>query len=251
MCSLSYSKIRLFKACRRAYELKYIYGLEPVEKSEALQTGTSYHEKLEQLYKTGEFDCDFSKETAMAMAYKKYIYPRFAMRTVEEWQKMTIGEDVFVGRVDGIAEDGRIVEHKTTSISLAEYEFNLQWDEQILAYMFLTGAREVYFTVCKKPTIRQKQNESDEEFYNRMLEWYDTDTESKIGIILISRTDEEVQQYFEDLKKMIFEMKYTKNFYRNLCHCKCWGRDCEYKSVCLNYDPEQEYIGFTKGEKEA
>ena len=31
---VSISKIKTFKACRRAYELKYIHGLKPVEKAE-------------------------------------------------------------------------------------------------------------------------------------------------------------------------------------------------------------------------
>ena len=48
----SITKIRAFKSCRRAYELRYIEGLKPVEVSDALETGRSYHEKLEELYKT-------------------------------------------------------------------------------------------------------------------------------------------------------------------------------------------------------
>ena len=48
---LSVSKTKLFKACRRKYELRYIYGLKPVESVESLKVGTSYHQKLEELYK--------------------------------------------------------------------------------------------------------------------------------------------------------------------------------------------------------
>ena len=132
--------------------------------------------------------------------------------------------------MDGIAEDGRLVEHKTTSSEIGDdYEYMLQWDEQLLAYMLMTGKREMYYTVCKKPTIRQKKNETEEEFMQRCVEWYDEDTDSKIRLMLISRTDEEVAE-----------------FNKNPSYCKHWGRMCDYASVCLHYDPKQEYIEFEK-----
>ena len=115
--------------------------------------------------------------------------------------------------------------------------------------MLLTGERKVWYTVCRKPTIRQKQNESDEEFYNRMVEWYDTDTDSKIRLLEIERTDAEVEAFEHELKMMVYEMKYATSFYKNTCHCNMYGRRCEYSSVCLNYDPNQEYIEFVKGEQ--
>lgn len=249
----SISRIKLFKACRRAYELKYIEGLEPVQTADALQVGANYHEKLEELYKTGDFDAsDLSRESAMALAYKKYIYPKFKVCQVEDWEKITLDGEMFVGRPDAISEDGKLVEHKTTGYDLTEYEYGLQWDEQILTYMAMTGTREVYFTVCRKPTIRQGKKESDEEFFNRMVDWYDVDTDSKIKVITLSRTDEEVEDHLKSMKDIIAEIKYCKTtgrYYRNTNHCKCWGRRCEYSSVCLNYDPNQEYVEFIKGDR--
>lgn len=242
----SISRVKLFKSCRRAYQLRYVEGLLPVEKAEALTVGSNYHEKIEELYKTGQFDCsDLSKESAMATAYMKYIYPHFSVKVSEEWLR----KGDFIGRADGIAEDGRIVEHKTTSGDIGEeYEYNLQWDEQILMYMWLSGAREVYYTVCRKPTIRQKKGETDEAFFSRMVNWYDEETESKIRYMLISRTDEEVNAFEDQLLKVAAEMKNTDNFYRNPSYCTCWGRRCEYSSICLNYNPDQEYVEFTKGQ---
>lgn len=247
---LSISKIKLFKSCRRAYELHYIEGLTPAQESEAIQTGLSYHDKLEEFYKTGSLDItDFSKESAMAAAYMKHIAPHFQMRVAEEWLTYELPSgDVLIGRADGIATDGRLVEHKTTSAEITEeYEYDLQWDEQLLAYMLMTGAREMYYTVCRKPTIRQKKGETDEEFFARMVAWYEEDTDSKIRLLLVSRTDEEVAEFERELKQMAFEMNHTSHYYRNVGNCKRWGRRCEYASVCLHYDPNQEYVEFTKG----
>ena len=261
---LSISKIKAFKACRRLYELRYVEGLRPIQRAEALETGSNYHQLLEGLNATGQLvDVDYSKEQAMAYAYKKYIYPNFHVVEAEKWLELDLGnDDKLVGIVDGVADDGHIVEHKTTSMEITEqYEYNLLWDEQILAYMLLTGHRKVWYTVCRKPTIRQKQNETEEEFFNRMIEWYDTDTESKIRLLEIERTDEEVEQFNAELDAIRYEMKNAEisnkhktvkagPFYRNTCHCDKFGRRCEYSSVCLNYDPNQEYIEFSKKEVE-
>lgn len=244
---ISVSRIKLFKACRRAYQFRYLEGLKPVEQAESLKTGTNYHELLEGLYKTGELSgLGLDKESAMAVAYERYIYPKFSVTASEEWFE----KDGFIGRVDGVAEDGRLVEHKTASGDIGEeYEFNLQWDEQILMYMYLTGARSMWYTVCRKPTIRQKKNESEEEFFDRMVRWYNEDTESKIRVFEVSRTDEEVEQYARELREIAEEMRTTHNLYRNPCYCNHWGRRCEYSPICLNYDPTEEYVGFRRNDE--
>ena len=241
----SISSIKLFKACRWAYQLKYIERLVPTQKAEALETGTNYHAKLEQLYNTGDFDQDCSKETAMAMAYKKYIYPQIQVRSAEDRFEYRIGKNILYGITDGLAEDGNVVEHKTTSLgSIDEYEYNLQWDEQLMAYMLVTGARTVYYTICRKPTIRQKAAESDDKFYKRMVEWYDEDTDDKIRLIEVTRTDAEIEAFRKSLNEVMTEMTYCVDYYKNTCHCNSWGRRCEYSGICLSYKPGQEYVGF-------
>ena len=251
---LSISKIKCFKACRRMYELKYVEGLEPIQKSDALESGSSYHKLLEELNSTGQLpECDFSKEYAMAKAYEKYIYPHFKVVEAEKFLEYDLGEgDNMIGFADGIADDGHIVEHKSVGSEITEqYEYNLLWDEQILAYMLMTGMRKVWYTVCRKPSIRQKQTETESQFYQRMLDWYDEDTESKIRLLEIERTDEEVEQFrkaLDTMKGTMQEAENDKNFYKNTCHCNMWGRRCEYSSICLNYDPNQEYIEFVKAE---
>ena len=231
-------------------------NLEPIQKAEALETGSNYHSLLEELNKTGSFESDYSKESAMATAYKKYIYPHFKVTEAEKYVEYDLGNgDTLIGYVDGVTDNGYIVEHKTTGMDITEqYEYNLLWDEQILAYMLMTGMRKVWYTVCRKPTIRIKKNESEEEFFERMVAWYDEDTDSKIRLLEIERTDEEVEQFRQDLeviKATIQEAVQDKNFYKNTCHCNMYGRRCEYSSICLNYQPNAEYIDFYRKEEQA
>ena len=252
---LSNSRIKMFKSCRRKYELHYVEGLSPAHPAEALETGKNYHQLLEAIY-TGHEDevihgAEFTKERAMAMAYYKFIFPQFKVVEAEKWMEYVIeGSDKIVGVVDAIAEDGRIVEHKTCGHPITEqYEYSLQWDEQLLTYMLMTGQRKAWYTVCRKPTIRQKQGESDEEFFARMLEWYEDDTDSKIRLLEVQRTDEEVEKFRCELISMCSTMKKAeaaKEFYKNQCACELYGRRCEYSSVCLHSDPNQQYIDFVK-----
>lgn len=247
----SISRIKTFKACRRAFELRYIENLIPVKSAEALETGKNYHERLEALFR-GEFpdSDDYSKEAAMVWAYVKYIVPKLKIVEVEKWVEMPIGENTLVGRLDGIADDGNLVEHKTTSMELTpEYEYDLQWDEQMLAYMLMTGKRKCHYTVCRKPTIRQKKGETEEDFFRRMLAWYDEDTDKKITVFLVERTDAEVNAFAEDLKKIADEITGCGYYYRNTLHCFRWGRRCEYEDICLHYDPEQVYVNYEKREE--
>lgn len=250
----SISQIKNFKTCRRSYFFRYVEQLEPIQKAEALQVGGNYHELIEWLYTHDTLDGveeDNSKELAMACAYWKYIYPQLKLKFTEvEFETSLRDGNILIGRVDGIAEDGCLVEHKTTSMDIgAPYEYNLMWDEQLLAYMLAYGVNRMYYTVCKKPTIRQKKNETDEEFFNRMVEWYDEDTDSKIRVFEVERTDEEIRRFEDELHNICEEIAKSKNYYRNCQWCNVWNRRCEYSSICLDYDPKQEYIEFQKVER--
>lgn len=248
----SISQIKMFKACRRAWYMRYHEKLTPVSNSDSLETGKNYHKLLEQLENGEDLGDGYSKEYAMAAAYQKYILPKFHVIASEKELEKEIKGHILHGFVDGLSDDGFIVEHKTTSRDISEggeYEYNLLWDEQVLAYMSLSGLRKVHYTVCRKPTIRLKKGETEEEFYQRMVEWYDEDTESKIRVFTVDRTDEEVAAFEDDFAAICAEMEQTGNYYRNTCHCNSYGRRCEYSSVCLHYDPNAQYLEFVKEEK--
>lgn len=256
----SISQIKMFKACRRAWYLRYHEKLSPVSVSDTIETGKNYHRLLESLENGKELEQGwYSKEYAMAIAYAKYILPKFHVIAAEKELERQIGDNVLHGFVDGLSDDGYIVEHKTTSKDISEggeYEYNLLWDEQVLAYMLLSGLRKVHYTVCRKPTIRQKKDETDSEFFERMVAWYDDDPDSKIRVFTVERTDAEVAQFEEEVEQILKIMDVTVknleinplNIYRNTCHCSSFGRRCEYSSVCLHYDPDAVYLEFTKGE---
>lgn len=253
---LSASLIKNYKMCRRKYELRYIEELVPVTKSQALEDGTNYHEIIEKFYKCergiGYFEGCNPKIEAMATAYVEHIYGNnLDLQSVgyaEKWFEYPLTKKhSIVGKNDAITKSGIPVEHKTTSNDVDdEYVYTLQWDEQILTYMLANNINEMLYTVIKKPTIRQRQNETEEEFYNRCVEWYREDTEKKARVIKVIRSKEEIKEHRKDLVVIANEIDKCKHFYRNPCACNCYNRRCEYSQVCLNYNPQLDYVEYEK-----
>ena len=246
---LSNSRIQCFKSCRRKYELKYVENIVPVQTAEALERGKSYHEKLEMILKGETFEMDDPKTDAMVLAFQRYVLPKLGeVSAVEEWFERPLKNgNVLCGKCDGILSDGKILEHKTTSADLDDaYIASLQNDEQILTYMWAYGVNEILYTVCKTPTIRLKKDESEDDFRQRCLDWYDTDTELKVGTINVFREPDEIAEFGEDLEAISDEIENCERFYRVPSHCMKWGRPCEYMGICRNYDPQMNYIEFER-----
>lgn len=249
---LSHSAIQCFKSCRRMYELKYIYGMEPIATSDSIERGLTYHELLENLLNGDPRpidSCENPKVRAMAVAFMRYIQPQIKkVEAVEDWFEFEINDNCsIIGRLDGRTTDGCVIEHKTTSGAIdGVYLQRLELDEQIPTYMIACGTTTIIYTVCQSPTIRQKRNETDEEFFQRCVDWYEEDTEKKIAVFYLSRSKSELQEFKQELDAISNEIANCKNFYRNPNHCMKWGRLCEYAPICKYYNPEEEYVQFRR-----
>lgn len=247
----SNTAIQTFKSCRRMYQLKYVYGMEPTVKPEALERGTNYHQKVEQLLATGTFDRDLDKTTAMADAFAKHVLPHICAVAQEEWFEMPFADgEKIVGRIDARTADGALIEHKTTSGDIDEqYWYNRQFNEQLMTYMLAYKTNRVIDTVCKVPTIRLKKGETEEEFIARCETWYDEDPEHRIAWREIVIPQEQLDEWRAMLADTVGEMERCTTFYRNQNHCMRWGRMCEYAPICQHFDPNETYIGFEKRER--
>lgn len=258
---ISNSAIQTFKQCRRMYELRYVYDLVPVSTADALARGLAYHEGVENLLKNDSKPIEDPKIRAMVEAFNIYIVPILEYRgvkiqSVEEWFEYRVPNKrkkkahIVMGRTDATTDRGLVVEHKTTSSLIdGAYWQRLEFDEQIMSYMLATKSRGVYYTVCVTPTIRQKQNETDDEFYERCLKWYSEDTERKIDVQLITKEPYELERFAKEQDRIITEIEKCKHYYRNPGNCMKWGKMCEYAPICMNFDPNQEYIQFKKRER--
>lgn len=243
MIKYSNTRIQCYKSCRRMYELKYVIGVAPLERAESLKTGASYHEKIEQINKTGDFvRDDNSKTNAMAYAYKKFILPKLGnIVDAERWWESEDSNYTVCGIIDAIRDDGVPIEFKTTSGTIdGSYWLGLENDEQILMYLSATGKKEIVYAVIQVPTIRQRQNESADEFEQRCIDWYD---ESKAQVNTLYRSQERIDRFKANLGKTISEIETCDCFYPNPNNCMRWGRLCEYAPICNNYNVD-EYVDY-------
>ncbi len=245
MTDISVTRIKSFKQCLREYELRYVHGLQSLKPPTALVVGKSYHQKIDDLIKTGSFEDTGAKTDAMANAFKEFIYPKFNFKCSEQEFSVPLDDTHnLIGRIDAFLEDGTPVEHKTTGSKPDEiYQGKLAWDDQVAAYMIATGTNKMLYTVCQKPTIRQKKTETEQEYLERCKEWY---TPDKIKAFYVYRSPEELQAKLEEFKAIANEMDNRDLFYRNPDHCKIIG--CPFEDICLDYDPELEEVplGYEK-----
>ncbi len=249
------SQIRAFKSCRRLYELQYIELLRPRIEPEPLTTGASYHRIVEGILKGTEIDA-IGIPLIMADQFKAFILPKLPeIGSVEYQFKVRIGRAKFLlGKIDAICKDGTPVEHKTTSETIDEKYINrLAWDDQVTNYLLALSLErkkiinKVIYTVIKKPSIRLKQNETTEDYFNRCKEWYLDDTDHKVATFPVTRSKDELVEKQAELVDMFKEIKKCKRFYRNPSHCSIMG--CSYASVCLSYTPEIGASDFIKKTK--
>ena len=248
---LSNSSIQTFKRCPRLWELQYKFGLRSTATAEPLEVGLSYHDKVEQIVRDGNFvESGDAKTDAMAYAFKKYALPKInGNYEPEVWfEHTTPGGNVIVGRYDGVGKNG-LLEHKSTGVRIdGSYWAGIELDEQLLTYMMASGKNKATYTVCQKPTIRKTLNETDQEFAERCKRWYDVDTDSKICVSEIVHTQAEIEDHEDNLDAMCETIANCKHFYRNTAFCKHWGRMCDFAPICAKYDPNQDYIGFERRE---
>lgn len=247
---LSPSKMRCYTSCQKKYDFVYNEELAPIEKAECLMQGGSYHEKVAKILSGEDYEKTNDKIDIMAEIFKKHILPKLPqISAVEKHAEKEFDNFILHGYIDAETVDGIPVEHKTTSMAVDEFYINrLNWDMQVPTYMILAGTTECLYTVIQKPTIRQKQNESEEEYLQRCVEWYDTSTEKKIGVFKVLRTNQELADKEEEIKSLAEEMISKKYFYRNPSDCSIMG--CPYSSICLDYDRNVMPIGFMKKENE-
>jgi hypothetical protein len=249
--NLTASMLRTYKACPRLYELEYIEGLKPAKREEYFEMGSNYHSCVESILRNEPIVAE-GVVFRMAEAFRKFI-PWREWNVVEienEFNVMLTPFCHMVGRIDAVAGDGTPIEHKTTSAAIDEkYIEKLAWDDQVNFYLLARTlvtekpVTKVIYTVCQKPTIKLKQNETEEQYLARVAEWY---TEDKVKALTVARSVNELKETEGEIREMTSQIRRQKHFYRNPANCRIMG--CSYSSICLNYDPEI-VTGFVKKER--
>ena len=202
--TLSYSGLRAFQNCPRAYLYRYLDRIEPMtDKPRALRAGSAFHAALEK-HLVGDTDgaraalvAEFEKANlgddrvlenraktlAMFDAYvERYPADPFTVERVEaEFAAPIVNPDTGAesrtfdmgGKVDGLVTyqgEPWLLEHKTTSLIDVAYVEKLWTDFQIHAYAHFCGVAfgvhpvGVIYNIVQTCQLKKKAEESEADF---------------------------------------------------------------------------------------
>ncbi|MBQ3344433.1 MAG: PD-(D/E)XK nuclease family protein [Kiritimatiellae bacterium] len=290
--TLSASRMAAFLACPRKHYYQYELGLEREESAPALRFGSAMHRALEarangegllESYEAAKDGQQLTDPIELAKLYGLlggyfHLYGRAdgekeaiaKMHPECQWTLPIPSSRTFqhVGVIDGLAvlKDGRtaIVEHKTTGEDISDtsdYWTRLQFNGQLFLYVLAARANgwdvdTVIYDVIRKPAIRQKQNETAEEYGDRLVadamerpEFYYARRE--VAILDSAIAEFEIQR--DVICKMLLHCKAAARkaalpehgWARNCNGLTC--RNCEYAGFCMqcvHVDAQHLPVGF-------
>jgi len=185
----------------------------------------------------------------------------FKLPIVSPWTRKRSRSLRLAGKIDCISQRGLrlfIDEYKTAGEEIdagAEYWSRLRFDQQISIYMLAARAmghavESVMYDVVRKPCIRQRKNESVQDYRQRLHDdirerpdWYYQRKE-------IARTDADLAEVRRDLwtqAEQLLDMRRNGRWYRNVNAMNC--NHCEFSGPCLEgreIKPGQPWSGYVQ-----
>lgn len=288
---LTATRMSTMLACPRRHFWRYERGLQRLEKSDALRFGSAWHRAMEARATGANIeaalaaglgtvrDLDEVQVATLSGMLAGYWskYPADAMTIIPEVEfcEPLAGSRTFdvAGKIDGLATlaDGRIalVEHKTAGTDIgphSDYWIRLRGNPQIAQYVLAArvlnwDVATVIYDVARKPAIRPKQNETPEQFGDRLA----ADTRERPDFYFQRREvpilEDELSEFQASrlsLSRMILGCRAQAKIAdrpehgwpRNIGEMSC--RLCDYSGFCLQgirVDAGTCPAGFVIGEK--
>ena len=285
---LTASRMGAMLTCPRKHYWKYEVGLGATSEGAALKFGSAWHAAMEARWKGAQ------PETCFALALEGRNFDEITAATLSgllfaycdhyrndsgliseihaevEFETPIDGSRTFVaaGKLDGLAvlKDGRqaLVEHKTAGIDIgpdSDYWLRLRADSQIFQYVKAArdmdwNVQTVIYDVTRKPAIRQKKDETPEQFGERLT----TDALERPEFYFARREVPVLDQDLEEFEynrvqtsRMILDRRRQQKEDRPE---RAWPRHvngmicpfCEYRNFCLQniqVDIKNPPIGFS------
>lgn len=252
----SHSRINCFKQCPKLFDYKYNKHLFKIDgDSDSLIMGSAFHRGIElgninALEKELDENNDFLSEgnetnKIIVLAMVEAFFNKFPHHNEGDIQhevkiETTFGNHPFIMFADAIIDepDGIVLrEYKTASRIDSTYIDKLQFNDQITRYClaieqeYHKPVKRIEYYVAKKPLLRLKQNETLEQFRNRLVEKITEDEES-IQYFELHRTREHLDEELSDLIYDMDTISKTTRYTKNLSACSCYG-NCPYLNLCM------------------
>ena len=252
----SHSRINCFKQCPKMFDYKYNKHLYKIEgDSDSLLLGKAFHRGIElgdvgKLEQELDNNNDFLNEKAetnkvIVLAMVEAFFNKFPKHNEGDIQheveiKTTFSGHEFIMYADAIIDepDGIVLrEYKTASRIDSTYIDKLKFNDQISRYClaieneYHKPVKRIEYYVAKKPLLRLKQNETLNQFRQRLVEKIMDDEES-IQYFELDRTREQLDEELTDLVYDMDTINKTTHYTKNLSACSCYG-NCPYLELCM------------------
>lgn len=274
---LTSSRMTALLACPRKHYFRYEIGLVAQTNATALRFGSAWHSAMEARWNNASYEVALASAVNTAESFTEVEVATLSGLLAGYYLKWSGEQEVIAniapemefnypierslsfeaaGKIDGIGtlRDGRccLLEHKSSGEDIApdsdsDYWMRLRFNSQI--YQYVTAARQlgydiqtIIYDVTRKPSIRQKQTETAEQYADRLA----TDTQERPDFYFARREvavmDDDIDQFLEqrlNLGKMILHFRASAKrqkkpefaWPRNCNGLTC--RMCEYSGFCL------------------
>jgi hypothetical protein len=197
-------------------------------------------------------------------------YDKYVVEDRKNWEILVVERPFSVPLDGGWTADGKfdvlfrnkktgkiyVLEHKTTSMLSEDYVGRLPLDDQIHQYAFgakhFTGEKiaGVVYNVVQKSRLRQKKNESFEEFCKRVEDDYSTDPGRYFwrGTLMIPTWS--MKRFKEQLAVSVQEIESARErgkdyYYLNTNHCFQFGQ-CPFVQLCTSNEAQDALVHFDR-----
>ena len=235
------SEVKLYQACPRKWVFSYLLRRVSVQESIHLTRGKQVHSYLEDWWRGYMHTCcDLPTEPlsqACCIAYDAYWgKPPVGAWYTEGYWVSKVGNVNCAGTVDAIdSVQNTIVEHKTTSQDISPG--SMYWrqvvttDVQVSMYRAAFPGATILYDVIRKPALRQKKDESEQDFVVRLVEAMAAKPEEYFQRATVVRLESEDEAFYADLVS-VDRLRHGKEHPRNPANCFNYGSRCEYFDVC-------------------
>ena len=284
------SKIRVLNECQRKFYYQYVRNLEPTGTSLPLFIGSMVHKAMENWYGgmspddvcgmmaehirkemhkrgIGKDSDELTKHTAMIQGmiagymevFKDDLTDWSIIRTEQSFQ-----HDDFVSTVDTllVGKHGLAFnDFKTASSIDVEVIKSLGMDMQMQTYWRILESvidmkvAEAYYTIIKKPKIRQKQTEIAEDYAKRVMDLYTETPDDYYHREPINRSQKHIDDVLNDVNWFIEaiwgkfdafpeEITDPNHWPRNTKSCRNFFRNCPFINICRYGETTDKFLYF-------
>ena len=264
---LTQSSLGNLQSCEEKFRLRYLEGLRPMETKPHFSVGTGFHAGVELVNPDagvqalrearGEPYTEQERDSLVRDSAIVYAMVEGALARWSSWpERKEVAFQVplvnpltgsksrthdFGGVLDGLwmSEDS-LLELKTTSRLDRDYIARLDIDFQVTSYLaaasMLTGRdiRRMVYRVARKPSIRQRKNETPAEYGERVIADYRERPDFYFSEVIVTRTEQDLERWRWEvwtLHQRVLDLKRGDFPIRNTRACLDFGR-CAYFELC-------------------